>query len=116
MLCPEGRDPRRTANGAEPSFGMDDHLVATVAGRDEWGRVARHGVRFVRAFAATVAVPSVVGRAASLDGADSPTGHCAVHPPSTGTFTPVMYDASSEARNAATLAISSGCAIRPIGV
>ena len=36
-------------------------------------------------------------------------------PPSTGSATPVMYDASSEIRNSAALAISSGRAGRPIG-
>src|SRR6185312_9581611 len=39
-----------------------------------------------------------------------------VIPPSTTTWAPVMYDDSSEARNSATLAISSGVPIRRIGV
>src|SRR5689334_2561908 len=39
----------------------------------------------------------------------------AVAPPSTGSATPVTYDASSETRNSAAAAISSGRAKRPSG-
>ena len=41
--------------------------------------------------------------------------YCAVYPPSTGQTLAVTNEASSEARNATTAAISSGCPIRPIG-
>ena len=41
--------------------------------------------------------------------------YCAVYPPSTGQTLAVTKEASSEARNATTAAISSGCPIRPIG-
>lgn len=39
----------------------------------------------------------------------------AVAPPSTGNATPVIYDASSEIRNNAAFATSSGRAGRPVG-
>jgi len=41
--------------------------------------------------------------------------YCAVYPPSTGHTLAVTNEASSEARNATTDAISSGWPIRPIG-
>jgi nucleotide-binding universal stress UspA family protein len=43
---------------------MYDHLVVAVDGSDEAGRAARHGIRFARAFDASVTVLSVVERAA----------------------------------------------------
>src|SRR5262245_7329059 len=42
-------------------------------------------------------------------------GQAAVTPPSTGSATPVTNDASSERRNSAALAISSGRPVRPSG-
>ncbi len=41
---------------------------------------------------------------------------CAMIPPSATIVVPVTYDASSDARNSTTLAISIGCPQRPIGI
>ena len=53
------------------------------------------------------------------DGSDPPPKRMVIYscpnPPSTLSSTPVMYDASSEARNATALAISSGSPKRFIG-
>ncbi len=48
-------------------------------------------------------------------GTAQPGKALAVHPPSTTSTAPLQYDASWLAKNRLAVAISSGCAARPIG-
>ena len=68
-------------------------------------------------FCRSLALAAWLGRATGFDGRQSvPHPHESRTPPSTTIWLPVMYDDISEARNRATLPISSGSPIRAMGI
>ncbi len=96
--------------------GLHGGRVGDVAGDEAMRRVCRRGGQ------ATSTSQSSARQAVRDGSADAPGAsgndrlfHCAVPPPSTGSMTPVMKDAASEARNATAAAISDGSAKRPSG-
>src|SRR5262245_7885 len=112
-------------NGAGVTRSIRDSLFAEVE-RDrsvqhQQARVEPVSVRltmdvgFDLAFMDLVAFPKELGFEFGSGHGVLHRGQAAVTPPSTGSATPVTNDASSERRNSAALAISSGRPVRPSG-